>query len=229
MQVNIQGHGIELTPYLRDYALKKLKRVTEFYSNIQKMEIVLDARKIKSDKRAQVTEVSIWVAGKKVLHAAQGGEDMYASIDMVYEEIKKQLIKHKDKHVKEARREGREIKELSRMGLSCIEEKNSEPVVVKAKRFDIHNMTIEEAAAEQEMRGHDFFIFRNAESGQLCVLHNGAVLDRSNLKEMDEDAASKKAKKGNDSFLAFINIDNNQLNVIYKRRSGNFGLIQPAQ
>ncbi|MBU0573515.1 MAG: ribosome-associated translation inhibitor RaiA, partial [Candidatus Margulisbacteria bacterium] len=227
MQINIQGHGVELTPYLRDYAIKKLKRVTEFYSNIQKMEIVLDARDIKNDKRAQVAEVSIWAAGQKVMHAAAGGQDMYAAIDEIYEEIKRQIVKQKDKKIKERRREGREIKEMTRSGLSFFEEGSASPVVVKAKRFNIHNMTIEEAAAEQEMRGHDFYIFRNAESGELNVLHEGAVLDNSTVKTLSEDEASKKAVKSATPFLAFINKDSNDLNVIYKRRSGNFGLIQP--
>ena len=76
--------------------------------------IVLDVRKINDLKRSQVAEVSMWVSGKKVIRATEAGEDMYAAIDLVYEELKRQLVKHKDKHVKENRRVAEKFKENQR-------------------------------------------------------------------------------------------------------------------
>ena len=55
--------------------------------------------------------------------------------------------------------------------------------VVKAKRFPIKLMTVEEASVQMELLGHDFFIFLNA--------------------------------------------DNNSFNVLYRRKYGAYGLIEP--
>lgn len=110
MQIKIQGHGMDLTPALKAYAEKKIGKLDEFFSNIIKAEIILDDRHIRDSKRRQVAEVSMWVAGKKVIRATEAGEDMYAAIDLVSEELKQQLKKFKDKHVKNKRREAEEIK-----------------------------------------------------------------------------------------------------------------------
>ena len=114
MQINIQGHGIELTEPLRDYANKKIGRLTEFFSNIQKIQVTLDARKNDDFKRSQVVEVSLWAAGKKLIRATEAAQDMYAAIDLVFAELERQVIKHKEKHVKEIRRGASKLKQFLR-------------------------------------------------------------------------------------------------------------------
>lgn len=114
MQITIQGHKVELTEPLKEYAIKKLSKLQEFYQNIQKIEIILDVRDLSDPKRSQVAEVSVWLAGKKVVRATEAGENMYAAIDLVLEELKIQVIRHKEKHTHEARRAAEKAKELSR-------------------------------------------------------------------------------------------------------------------
>lgn len=114
MQINIQGHHTVLTGPLREYAEKKITKLQEFFSNIQKITVMLDARQNLDTKRSQVAEVSIWAAGKKLIRATEAGQDMYAAIDLVFEELKKQLVRHKEKHVKEVRRAAEKLKEIAR-------------------------------------------------------------------------------------------------------------------
>jgi len=59
----------------------------------------------------------------------------------------------------------------------------AEPLIVKTKQFPVKPLTPEEAVEQLELVGHDFFVFRNADSGEL--------------------------------------------NVVYRRRDGNYGLIEP--
>ena len=62
-------------------------------------------------------------------------------------------------------------------------EADVEPSLVRSKRFSIKPMSPEEAAAQMELLGHDFYVFRNAET--------------------------------------------EQVNVLYRRKDGNYGLIEP--
>lgn len=227
MQVNIQGHGIELTSYLRDYTHKKIGKLTEFFQNIQKAMVVLDYRKIDDLTRSHVAEVSLWVAGKKVIRATEAGQDMYAAIDLVCDELKRQLKKHKEKHVKERRREAEKIKELSR-SIPPVITSPIEPVVVKAKKFDISNMQPEEAKEEMKLLSHSFFVFRNAVSGEINVLYKDKIYEPSMVNILSEKEAVKKIKGDDTSIVIFRNSDTHEINVLYKRRSGNFGLIEPA-
>ena len=43
--------------------------------------------------------------------------------------------------------------------------------IVKTKQFAVKPMTLEEAALQMELLGHDFFVFRNAESGRAAVMY----------------------------------------------------------
>lgn len=56
-------------------------------------------------KDSQIAEVTVQFKGGGVIHASQGTEDMYASIDLVAHKLGRALKKHndklKDKHRKE--------------------------------------------------------------------------------------------------------------------------------
>ena len=44
-------------------------------------------------------------------------------------------------------------------------------MIVKTKQFPVKPMTPEEAVLQLELVGHDFFVFRNAESGDVNVVY----------------------------------------------------------
>ena len=115
MQITITGHGLEVTPALRDYVQLKVAKLEEFFKNIQKVETVLDARAIADDQRAQVVEFRIWLAGKKMIQVKEGGRDMYAAVDLALNEAKRQVEKHKEKMGHEKIRESKRLKLLSRL------------------------------------------------------------------------------------------------------------------
>ena len=50
---------------------------------------------------------------------------------------------------------------------------------------------------------------------------------RMAVKPMSVDEAAMQMGLSNDDFLAFLNSETNQINVMYKRRDGNYGLIEP--
>ena len=189
MHIIVQGHGMDVTAPLRDYAEKKLGKLDEFFGNIQKAEVTLEVRKISNQLRNQVAEVTVWTAGK-VIRATDGASDLYAAIDLVFEKLERQIEKHKEKTVKEARRKGGKTKEKIRemmaegMNEGTIKPKETAgPVVVKVKRFAMTPITPEEASKEMELLGHDFYMFQNAKTGEV--------------------------------------------NTIYRRTTGNYGLIEP--
>ncbi|MBI5698959.1 ribosome-associated translation inhibitor RaiA [Candidatus Saganbacteria bacterium] len=226
MEINIQGHGMELTEALRNYAFKKVSKLQEFFNNIQKAQVILDARNLDEFKRSQVCEVNMWLAGKKVIRASEAGQDMYASIDMVCAELEQQIKKHKEKHVKEVRRSAEKEKQFRRQAEPA--PLATGPVVVKSKRFNITTMTREEALLEMQKLGHEFFLFRDAESGNINVVHGDTIIRPEAAQTFSEDEALKHLNGGEFGFLAFLNSATNEMNVLYKRRSGNFGLIEPA-
>lgn len=117
MQITISGHGMEVTPSLRDYVQQKAAKLEEFFSGIQKVEFVLDAKQIYNADKRQVAEVRAWMSGMGMIQAKQGGRDMYAAVDLVLEEAKKQIEKHKEKLHHEKIRKTRKWKILNHLRL----------------------------------------------------------------------------------------------------------------
>lgn len=227
MLINIQGHGFDLTGPLKDYADKKIGKLDEFFNNIIKADIILDARDIKSAVRSHVAEVSLWVGGKKVIRAAEAGQDMYAAIDLVFEELKIQLKKHKEKHIQEKRRDGEKFKKMTREYNPETEQEEGTGIVKKNK-LEVKNMTREEAIEELKLFSQDFLVFRNVETGDINMVQGKRITGPSKLSALEAGQAVKTLKKSRKKVFAFLNSSTNQMNVLYKRNSGNLGLIEPS-
>jgi putative sigma-54 modulation protein len=48
---------------------------------------------------------------------------------------------------------------------------DEEPQIVKTKQFALNPMSAEEAVLQLELVGHDFFVFRSADSGDVNVVY----------------------------------------------------------
>lgn len=232
MQIIVQGHGLEITPYLRDYVHKKIAKIEQYFSNIQKAEVILDVRSIDERTRRQVAEVNMWLAGKKVIRASEAAGDMYAAIDLVLKEVERQTKKHKDKHVKEKRREAERLKKSLGAPAPGIEKPSR--AIVKVSRFSTKPMSPEEAKEELKLSKDDFIIFRNAEThSPNLVYRSGAKTleliepEKTDIKSLTPEGAAEELGKEGKDFLVFENSNTGGINVIFRRKTGNFGLIEP--
>ena len=227
MQIKITGRGIEITPSLRDYIHEKVGKLEEFFSNIQKVEVILDARATDDVERRQVAEIRAWMAGLKMIQASEAGRDMYAAVDLVVEEAKRQIQRHKRKHVHEQRRKAEKVKrELTAIPYT---EEETGPVLVKLRRASQKPMNLEEAKDELKLLKQDFLAFRNTETSELNVIQkNGKEFELLRPeKEMLPDEAVEELKKSGQNLILFNNKSSQLPSVVFRRKSGNFGLIEP--
>ena len=92
---------------------------------------------------------------------------MYVSIDLVEEVIERQLRKYKTKIVNKQQGAGNFQKTF--MEDDFIEEE--EVNIIRTKRFGIKPMYPEDACVQMELLGHNFFVFRNAETDEVNVVY----------------------------------------------------------
>lgn len=91
MQINLDGHHVEITPPLREYVTNKMAKIGKHLDKITDVHIVLTIEKLNHK-----AEGSIQVAGGN-LHADAVDEDMYAAIDALVDKLDRQAIRHKEK------------------------------------------------------------------------------------------------------------------------------------
>lgn len=103
MQVQLSGQQIEVTPALRDHVNSRLDRLTRLDERILSLSIVLSVNKLQ-----QRAEGTLSVTGS-TLHAEALENDMYVSIDVLFDKLVTQLRKHRekisDKHQRAVREE----------------------------------------------------------------------------------------------------------------------------
>lgn len=100
MQINITGHGIQVTPALRDYTTEKFDRLVKHRNNnITSVHIILDVEKLQ-----QIAKATIHLSGKEI-HAHSESQDMYSAIDLLMDKLDHQITKIKDKQKEHRDRE----------------------------------------------------------------------------------------------------------------------------
>lgn len=91
MQINITGHGIEITPALRDYTHEKLDRLKNRGNSISNIHVIFDV--VKSQ---QIAKATLHVAGTEI-HAHSESSDLYSAIDLMTDKLNHQITKLKEK------------------------------------------------------------------------------------------------------------------------------------
>ena len=161
MKFIISGKNIEVTPGLKDAIEQKLGKLERYFTPETEINVTLSV-----EKGRQKIEVTIPVKGN-IIRSEQTSNDMYVSIDLVEEIIERQLKKYKTKLVDQ---------EQSALSFSeaYMEEEAEEPdavKIVRTKRFAVKPMDPEEACIQMELLGHSFFVFRDAETDEVCVVY----------------------------------------------------------
>ncbi len=162
MKFNIHGRKIDVTDSIKSYIEEKIGRLDKYFENPD--EITATAL-IKLRGNEQVVEVTI-NANKFILRGEESHKDLYASIDKVSDKIERQIRKNKTRLKKKT------VKDVSRDFVLDFEEpEENDNVIVKRKVIENKPMSEEEAILQMELLGHEFFAYKNEETGEVNILY----------------------------------------------------------
>ncbi|MBP5266758.1 MAG: ribosome-associated translation inhibitor RaiA [Lachnospiraceae bacterium] len=162
MRINITGRNIELTDGIKTAVEEKLSKLEKYFAPDAQANVTLSV-----EKERQKIEVTIPMKGH-VVRSEQVSNDMYVSIDLVVEVIERQLKKYRTKLVTKQQEPGEFFTEEF---ASRDVDDDEEIKIVRSKRFGIKPMYPEDACVQMELLGHDFFVFRNAETDEVNVVY----------------------------------------------------------
>jgi putative sigma-54 modulation protein len=185
MQLTITGKNIEINDTLRNYVEKKIGRLDRYLPNIIDGRVELEkAEGARAAEDRQVAQVTLRTKNA-VLRAEEASNDIFTSIDAVVEKMQRQADRYKNKRRSKRIDDAQQAAAATAVleAVEAEEETEERAVVSRVKRFQMIPMDEEEAIAQMELLGHDFYVF--------------------------------------------YNINHNQINVLYRRRNGQYGLIQP--
>lgn len=163
MRFNIRGQKLEVTDAIKSYAEEKIGKLAKYFANSEELTANVV---IKMRGRDQVVEVTI-PASKLILRAEEASHDLYASIDLVSEKLERQIRKNKTRV--SARNKKNHDNFIIDLNIEKLDEDDN--IVVKRKNIEMKPMSEEEAILQMELLSHEFFVYKDAEHGNVCILY----------------------------------------------------------
>lgn len=196
--LKVKTTDLQLTPALRTYADNKIgKYLTRYDDMVQSASLNLKVEhrggglhdREHHGHEAHIAEVTALCTDKQVIRVKFSGDDMYASLDKLSDRLGRVLRKYKERKQPRAAVGARQLSNIAQQPAEDDEEddeleqmmKNVEPgsvaleltpwEVVRKKSFPMPPISVEEAVLCLEYIDHDFYMFRNAQSGQINVVY----------------------------------------------------------
>ncbi len=161
MKIIITGKNLEVSEGLKNAVEEKIGKLDKYFADDTTAKVTLSV-----EKDRQKIEVTIPVKGN-IIRSEQTSSDMYVSIDLVQEIIERQLKKYKKKLIDKKQN----AMSFSEAFMEKVDDDEEEVKIVRTKQFDIKPMYPEDACVQMELLGHDFYVFCNAETEQVCVVY----------------------------------------------------------
>jgi putative sigma-54 modulation protein len=181
MKLLIHGRNLEVTPAIREYTETKLTRaINHFEGMVKEADVHLSVARNPRVPQ-QIAEVTMFANGT-VIRAQESSDNLYASIDLVASKLARQLNRYKERiqerhhgpvH-RSARDEEAGAASLPPPGSSLTDGKEAELPSrgVRRKYFDMPPMGLDEALHQLELIDHDFYVFRDSETGEIQVVYH---------------------------------------------------------
>ena len=165
MRYIISGKNIDVTEGLKSAIYDKIGKLEKYFTPETEVHVTLSV-----EKDRQRIEVTIPVKGN-LIRGEQESKDMYASIDLVEEVIEKQILKYKKKIMSQNKANMVFSQSFSEDTSYLEDEEDDEIDITRVKKFAVKPMDVEEACIQMELLGHNFFVFRNANTNEVNVVY----------------------------------------------------------
>jgi putative sigma-54 modulation protein len=111
MRIEVKGRNLQVTDELRGIVARRFEKVGRQVSELATLEVELSEERNRANKDQMVAEATLYLKGV-TLRAAEASRDIKHSINLIADELARQVKRHRDKRRK--RRESRALAEQGR-------------------------------------------------------------------------------------------------------------------
>ena len=159
MKITISGKQMTVRPSLKDLTERKLAKFDRFFGEDTEVIVVYSCR-----HDLQYIEITIRYNGT-IFRSEEGADTFQNAIDEAIESLERQIRKNKTR-----------LEKMLRSGAfenaaddEDVEEESE--FNIRVKSFPIKPMSVEEAILQMELLDHQFYMFRDAETEEPCVVY----------------------------------------------------------
>ncbi len=186
MEMIIHGRNVDVTDRLEEYVDKKVGKMERYLPSANEARVELAHNESRAAADRYTAQITIWSNGQ-ILRAEESTNDIFASIDASADKMYRQIRRFKGRRYHTKRRASAAASAEAELAATMTDlpadDEDEEAHIIRRKEFLLEPMNEEEAMAQMELLGHDFFVY--------------------------------------------FDLDARGVNVLYRRRDGQFGLLQP--
>jgi putative sigma-54 modulation protein len=198
--IQVTGRHVSVTDAMKEYCRRRLASLHLDYPKIIEVQIIMDVQKYR-----HTAEVILHCSNHITLEATAVSDDMYVSVDEVVDKIGQQMRKYKTRLM----RQHRPRKDTVRL----LEEKVLRWEWVAGTHEGLSSASVAEHEPETATPAAEPFLIHS---------------EKYPVKPMFTDEAVLQIEMSSKQFLVFLNAKTERVNVIYRRKNGDFGLIEPT-
>jgi putative sigma-54 modulation protein len=163
MKISIRGDKVEITEAMKRHVEEKLEKIDKYLDNPDEVEAKVLVKILKDKQKVEVT-----IPLKNfILRAEEAQSDAYAAVDVLVDNIERQIRKNKSKLQDQSIKNYKNERNFAMDVINEIDEDDDEENrfnIVKRKVVEAKPMSEEEAILQMELLGHDFYLFKNQDT-----------------------------------------------------------------
>lgn len=160
MTINMTARNTTIRDSFKNNLKKKLSKLNRFFDD----EVVAHVT-VTNENGRETVEVTI-KSQDLFFRSEKTAGDRLDALDVVVDALFRQIVKNKSKLQKRMRNTAFDAGyDDDYIGADESYE------IVRNKRFNVKPMDVEEAILQMNLVGHSFYMFRNSDSGEICVVY----------------------------------------------------------
>ncbi len=159
MKIQYKSRNVDVSESMKSYLNKKIEKLERLIDDSSAdLEIKFEKEHERATVEATLRLRTIIVRAKDTM------TDFYPAIDSCLDTLEKRFKRFKERAMTLKR-------ERVQRPQPEVKETGEQEKIVKIKKFILSPIDVNEAILQMEMLGHEFFVFRNADDGQINVLY----------------------------------------------------------
>ena len=175
MELIFRAHHHQLDESFKTYARRKLDRLSRYLPTVREAVVELRHERTRAAEQRYVVQVTVNSNGTW-LRAEERAAEPRTAVDLASDALGRQIRRHKDRIYRSSHTGHQRARAAAfEPEAEAIPADEDEDLVlgrvVREKRFPIQVMSVEEAAEQMELLGHNFFLFYDGEERGYALLY----------------------------------------------------------
>ncbi|AQP46963.1 ribosomal subunit interface protein [Tessaracoccus aquimaris] len=184
MDIVVTGRRITISPELKELVTERVTSVERLRDRVIRVEVEFSASDTTKDPADAITVQLTLRSRGPVIRAEAKASDKMAAFELALDRLKAQLRKAADRRKTHRGLRAASISEALPAEAAQADEGEVEshtvaglvvtgdgPLVVREKEFEAEPLTLAQALDEMELVGHDFFLYKDADTGRPSVVY----------------------------------------------------------